>query len=585
MPDFNLPLDIFKPPLEILVDAINQENRTAFVVADLSFTEPTPHTLFNSDINTAITLTPRTGSQYFSSVTIYYKRMDIELICESSQIEINTLDRTLLSELIPEINTYYGINLSTDDYYEQTLPLVDPLNPNAKRVVVLQITPNSVLFNGSATIVLDEARTIIDQDRVERKYFILVESFDKTVYDNKLVCINSDFVEFTPFQTLKNAGANVRRFRADKMLQLSDGEIHLRGEFDFTADLGIGSRDYTVKNIIIGKNGMCVEAVNEDIFGPDTVTEWYSHWNGDKQYIIDNADSIGTATNKVYRYNLDGQLLPWTAVDLTYVPVHLAVDKNGKLYTVSDVYTDTVKKIRIDRFLEDGTLDTTFSTVTIGITGSQTPLPVVDIRANDSGGLYIVLLANDGVNSLGYVPVVNDVPIIGGLETQIYAFNPVLKFTDNGLLDTWFNIRLKNNEPNSIYNPKDSNLAVGDNVLAPRLTGVTFFTNIANPITGYVHRTPISFNNYGEQVRITGNAYASQIRWVDAKNIHCQSNGKYLIYGQAMLRLPQGGWGEPIYIVAIYLESSELDTIIYTPPVVAGTPLAIQGLGILQLDY
>lgn len=586
MTDFTLPLDIHKPALEILVDAINQENRTAFIADELSFGLPFDKTLLNSDINTAITLTPKTGSKYFSSVTVHYKRMDLDYIYKSSQIEITVGDRLLLSDLIPEINQYYGINLTVDDYYDQPLPTIDPLDPNKRLLVTLQAKPESILFIGSAIIALNEARVILDKDNVERKYYIVVESFDKSVYDNTLVCINSDFIEFSPFQVLKNATA-VRRFRVDKMLQLSNGNIHLRGSFDFTADLGIGSTDYLVRNVVINSHGICIIADDTDIYGPASVDKWRSHWNGLEYYVIDNDDTLAINSNRVYKYDIDGQLIDWTVADLAYVPKQLAIDKNGKVYTVSDIYTDVTKKIRIDRFLSTGEVDLSFMSVILGITGSQDPMAVVDIQPVDNGGFYIALevTRSEGTLSLGYVPIINDVPIIDGGETQIYAFNPIIKFTEDGTRDTNFNILLKNNEPNSIYTITNTNQVVGDRVLAPRLDGVTYFTNRLNPITGFIHRAPISFTTAGEQIRISGNAYAGQIRWLDAREVHYQTNGKYLVCGSALLRLPQGGWSDAKSIVALYLQSGELDTIIYTAPVVAGPALAIHGCGILQLDY
>lgn len=587
MPTLSLPLDITKPAVEILMDAINAENRSSYDYNDFVFGTPEVASLPKSDINTKLLLTPKVTSAYINSREIFYRRITMQEIYESSQIEINVGARLLLSDVIDEINAYYGINLTDDDYVDQTLPQASSQNPGARLTVILQATADSVLFTGSAEIILNEPAPVIDNDNVERKYFITVDNEDTTVYTNKVICVKGDLTPVPTFAALKNATA-ITTFNVVHSQQLSNGNILLMGEFEFTAAIGSDpSAAHVVAKVVIDPAGNALQATTDDIFGPPSVGNWFTHWNGNYVYIIDVDDEIATSDAQVYRYDLAGVLdTGWDATGIAYVPTALAVDRNNKVYCVSPQYTDvTVKKIRIDRLLATGAIDNTFTPVILAVTGGGDPLEVVDIQVVDTGGFYIALKPVVGVSSLDPAPIINDVPVIPGNNTQIYAFNPVFKFLETGDKDPQFNNELKNNASVSIYKPIGSNMQTGDRVITPYAGGVGFFTHIQNPITGFEHRTPMGFDNKGAPLRISGNAYASQIRWDSARQMIHQSNGRMVVWGKAMLRASGGGWTDLKSIVALYLTSGELDDIIYTAPASAGPLLEIRGVTIMQLDY
>lgn len=586
MPNISLPLDILKSSEEILMGAINEENRTSYDYNEFVYSNVTPVVLQNSEVNTSIVLTPKIGSLYYNSKTVYYRRMSFQEIYASSQIEIEIGSRTLLSELIPEINLYYGINLTEDDYIEQTLPVPDPLNPELRLSVVLQAKADSILFRGNVDLILNEASPVLDNDNVERKYFMVVDTEDTTVYRNTIVCINSDLIPVESFKPLKNA-TNITLFNIYNVIGLSNGNMVLRGEFEFNASINGPVQSYVVNQVIITPQGNVILATNDPIFGNVAdIYKHYSHTDGEYIYVIDNNDTIGVQASKVYRYNLFGVLdTGFSITGITYVPTMLAISRSGKIYTVSDVYLDTTKKIRIDKLLSDGTIDTNFVPVIFEITSNDDPLSIADIKVVDGGGFYVVVNPIEGVSSIDPCPVINGVPVIPGGNTQIYAYNPVFKFLNTGAKDPNFNNELKNNAGVSIYKHTGSNMQVGDNVIAPNSNGVVFFTHTANPITGYDHRSPISFDASGNQIHISGNAYASQIRWDSAKQMHYQSNGKLVVYGKAMLRLPTGGWSELRSIVALYLKSGELDEIIYTTPNTTGPLLEVLDVVTMQLEY
>lgn len=589
MPTLRLPLDITKPAHQILIDAINEENRTSLDYLEFDYTDPVVASLTNSDINTSLVLTPITASGYYNSSTVYYKRMDLAEIYSSKQIEIETGIRTLLSELIPEINLHYGINLTADDYIEQTLPVIDPLDPGAKLFVTLQATADSVLFFGSCDVFMDEPAPITDLDNVERKFYmtVAIPNADPLIA-NKVVCVKADFTQLDTYKALRNASA-ITEFDAQKTISLSDGRIVMKGVFKFTAAIGAtASAAYDVTTIITADNGNVVAAFTEveAAFGAAGIDNWYGHWNLPVKYVIDNNDIIGTDPDtKLYRYDNMGALdIAYIATGIAYVPVLIALDKNNKLYTVSPQYSDVgINKIRIDRLLEDGTIDPDFAAIILTKTGSGALHGVVDIQVNDVGGMYIALGSGTDLSSITVdnIPVVNTAPLVPGGEMQVYAWNPVVKFTESGAMDTVFKNKLLNSSPSSILKPTAA-IAPGKHVLAPRTDGVVFVSNINNPITGFEQRLPLSFDAEGDLLTLSGISYANQIKWSDVKDVVYQTNGKFIIWGEGVTKIPSGGWTNTRQLTALYLKSGEMDTVLYSSPEVAGVPVAILNFALFQ---
>lgn len=591
MPQLSLPLDISKPAHQILMEAINDENRTSLDYQDFVFGTPEPATLERSDINTKIVITPKVGSAYYNSRTIYYRRMDIAEIYASKQMEIDVDGRLELNELIDDINEFYGINLTVDDYIDTTLPVEDPQNPGARLTVPLQATSSSVLFMGGVNVILNEAAPVVDSDDVVRRYYVAVELPDANpqIY-NKVLCFKSDMTAVESFKALRNATI-VTEFGVDKMFSLSNGNIVLKGTFKFTAAIGATpSAAYDVSTVVIDEDGNVLQAADEQtaLFGTEDVSKWYGHWKLPLKYIVDDGDIIDTdPVTKLYRYGNDGVLdTTFIATGITYPPVNVALDRLGRIYTVSYPYDDAgIYKFRIDRLLDDGTLDLAFAPVIISKTGTGFPPGLIDIKADENGGFYIALNSSEPSSvDADNIPIINGVPLVPGNESQVYAWNPVLKFRDNGVLETDFKTRLLDYSPSSVFK-QSANVNAGNNVLAPSGTGVTFMTNKNNPITGFEQRMPMSFDLAGNPIRLAGASYAQMLRWYNVREIAYQSNGKMIVQGECHTPVVGGGWSTPRHAMAIYLKSGEQDDIIYVAPENAGSPVNITSFCLFQQEY
>lgn len=571
--NINDPLNIAKPAIEILMDKINAENLLSLVADDFLFSAPVPATLTFSSVNTKVTITPKVSSGYYNTRDIYYERLAIDQILNNHQVEVIVTTETLLSQLIPQINTLFGIYLSADDYEDTPIPAVVP---GVEHSVVVQMKTTSYLFIGTVNLVLGEKVTPADDAGYSRNIFIVTDSDEPLVYENKLVVLNSDHVESDNFVPMRNATA-VTKFRIDKMLLLSNRDVYLGGEFGFSAALGGDPLAvFESDSIILSPTGAVKSAHAGLLFGPGTLNLYGQNRGVDKTYVVDPTGLIGVNANNLYRYDNEGTLEAYGANGIAYTPTLIRLCDDGKLYTVSPDYMaplvsdplTSAKHIRIDRLNADGTLDGDFSTIYIRSTGTDDVTPVMDLLPLNSAGAYVVLKTIHGASSGGPVPLVNEVPFVSGLDPVDCSFNPVFKFNQDGTYNTFFKNILLNNDPSSVV-IDDVDMKVGDHVLSYGQNRIAFLTRRVNTLTGYTHRAPISFTSIGAIVNIAPSRMSNDIRWISADKVVPLITGKFLVFGQGYTRLPSGGWSTASALVGLYNESSQLEYMVYKP-IVAG---------------
>lgn len=577
--NINDPLNINKPAIEVLMDKVNAENLEQLDVGDFLFSPPVATTLAYSNINTKITITPKVSSGYFNTRDIFYKRIDIAEILDNKNVEVIVTTETLLSELIAQINTLYGIYLTADDYEDTAIPAVVPGETHS---VIVQIKATSYLFIGTANLILGEKVTPVDDSGYSRNIFIVTDSDEPLVYENKLVVLNSDYFESDNFVPMRNA-TDITKFRVDKLLTLSNKDVYLGGEFEFSAALNSNPlAPIVAAGIILSPTGAVKSASPTVLFGPGALNLYGQNKGVDKVYVVDPNALIGVNANNLYRFTNEGlDDGGYGAVGIAYTPTLIRLCDDGKLYTVSPEYTaplvsdplTSAKHIRIDRLNIDGTLDGTFSPVLIRSTGVGDVTPVVDLLPLNSAGAYVVLKTIHGAGTDGFTPIVNDVPFVSGLDPTDCAFNPVFRINQDGTYNTTFKNILLNNDPSSVV-IDNVNIQINDPVLSYGDNKIAFLTNRINTLTGYTHRAPVSFTSLGSIVNIAPSRMSNDIRWINAEKIVPLITGKFLVYGQGYARLPSGGWATASALIALYNESSQLEYVIYKPIVAGlGNPL------------
>lgn len=584
-------LDINKTPQELIIEQINVENNTSLVDTDFIFSAPSVASLPFSSINTKVTLTPKVTSGYVGTQDIYYSRMDIVPILDNPNVEILITNEVNLSDLIGQINTKYGIRLTADDYIDAVLPVPNPATPDAILTVPVQIKSTSYLFVGNAALVLGPKVRPLDETGIAREYYFVTSApASDPVYQNKLLALDTVFLPSQTFTPFRNA-LNITKFRVDSLMTLSNGDIHLGGDFGFDCALGTSPlQTYDADSVILSINGNIKNISSISLFGPES-NKRFKNKNVDKVYVIDQTNTLGTVTNKLYRFNNDGTMdSTYIPTGISYVPETIAIDDAGKVYTASPQYlaplpwdTNTQgKQIRIDRLLVDGSLDATFSPIYITSTGVADVTPVAQILPVQSLGAWIYLLPVHSVASNGTIPLVNNVPFVLPTDPQDCSFQPIFRCVNDGSILSTFKSLLPDNAPDTVFVQAGANMNVNDSILYGTNNRVGMFTNKLNAVTGFIGKHPMSFESSGAVINISPERAYTDVRWSNAKSLIRQSNNKFVVYGMGQTKLPGGGWSTPTAIAALYSDQSQLIKIFYSPTVAGVTTPQIYNLDIVE---
>ena len=584
MSTFNTPLDINQSPQKILMDALNYENRTSFSHDDFIFGTPEPFELIPGEPLTRILLTPKVGSPYYNSRHFYYNRMDLGSIYASRFIELNVGSHALLSELIPTINEFYGIALTSDDYVEQSLPVFDPQNPQPL-VVALQAKASSLLFEGVAMLKLNEVAPVESSDNYDRKVFFIMDNGDKTVWKNTLKCIGGDNKVTDTFQAFRNASA-IESIDLFDVQVLANKNLLVKGQFKFTANLSGASQAYNVSKAILSSSGDVIAA--GDVFGPFTVEEVvWSSFNTDC-FIVDKVGTVDPAsTNHVHKYSAAGERdTVWSIAGLNYTPDMIRVDTKGRIYTVSPSYSDSGRKIRIDRYNSDGQVDATFTPIFISMTDGSEPYVINNISFDNLDDFFIGLNASSSPSSIGATIAINGVGVIDGNQTQVYGYLPVFKFKENGSLDSTFKWEQKDFMPDVVINTSAGALNNAKSTAAATAQGVSFLTYAENWVTGVLTARPVSYDVNGQPIFLSGKDHFDMPYWsVNTDSLLICKNGRTYMYGEASFRNPAGGERVVSNVVVSYRADGSFDRIVYTAPTVAGPALKITKAALFEFAY
>lgn len=146
--------DFTKMPLEIVTDLIDLTN-------DIGLIEPTDITfgpvseLLNASRNTSVTIYATPGSRYTGLRDLTYNRVDMSDIPRGRSTEFDNKEAQYISQLIPDINTAYSINLQPEDYINEPLPSV-PVNTQyySGRLFTLKAAPDSYVWRGKLNLSL-----------------------------------------------------------------------------------------------------------------------------------------------------------------------------------------------------------------------------------------------------------------------------------------------------------------------------------------------------------------------------------------------------------------------------------------------
>lgn len=154
----NFVSDFTKSAQQIIIDLVNNDNSLSLTPALVTFGAPTHATVGGSITrDTDLTLTAVAGSGYSGSATIHYNRVDLSTVPGSRSTVFPKGDAVNISDLLPEINAAYGINMSNTadpqhpDFVDGPLPTFTG-TPNEQHDFQFTADANSLVWENSVTL-------------------------------------------------------------------------------------------------------------------------------------------------------------------------------------------------------------------------------------------------------------------------------------------------------------------------------------------------------------------------------------------------------------------------------------------------
>lgn len=151
-------LDFTKTSPEIVVQQINHDNACdpPLKVKDLEFGHPEVIPDLTSILNTRlmVNVAKHATMTFEGEQEITYRRVDLsEIVGDSGDPSFEQRGRQRVSELIPEINARYQINLGPDDYYDAPLPSFSR-SFDSELPFQVRAKPGSLVWTGRANLIL-----------------------------------------------------------------------------------------------------------------------------------------------------------------------------------------------------------------------------------------------------------------------------------------------------------------------------------------------------------------------------------------------------------------------------------------------
>lgn len=580
---------------QLLLDIITRTNKNEerFLYSDFIFKNITPIEPMADGQNTKITLEPKVESGYYNTKDFYYRRMDFSFL-DTTRVTIHPGLATKLSQLIDDINTKYGVRITSSDYYDADI-VTDPAT--GRKSVKIQARPESLLFIGTHTLQLGgQEDYLVDDDNVERRYYVFTKDNDILDVKKTVVCVDGDGQTINTFSFLSNT-ENITTFNPTQMFLIKEPVMVLVGTFVFTYYKNGQKYSANASTVFIDSiTGVVTDAIAEKRFGDGFELDYVVHrrYNGvavPYQYVIDRKSQLGSNPAGLYRYDHLGQLDKRFVVSgIAYRPDTVSVSVDGSLYVATPVYTtesNPNRNVSVDRLLPDGSLDTVFHRITMRSFNLNDTLQVATMYPivvdGVDQGMWMLLNPVYGVSGLKCNQLMNETYIVPANETENYAWNPIFRIGRDGSWVKSFDNRLLNNMDKSIYMPVGSNMLNGRDSIAGNSSRVCFFTHRANPATGFDHRAPLLFSDTGKMTLINGINYALQYYWVTANHILRQSNDYIVSFGQVYPAHVNGGWGDEIDIVARMYPDGRNHKVLYkSSPVATGSKARINSVVLIE---
>jgi hypothetical protein len=589
-------VDYSKGSIVALFQLLSNRNNIVLNPSDWDVSDPEVFSdPLRPNYNTVLVITPHVGTGYVNTSQVVYTRMDVNEIFATEPIDVSKMDLSKivnLSDLVPYLNIQYGLNMTLDDYTDTPLPAYDPVYPNKIRQVTFATKSTSYFYVGNVTLNVGPVLTpVVDQDGVQRSYYVYCTGYSLSSASKSLVKLNSNGIQDIGFNFLANASA-LTAFSVEKIIQQANGQLAILGDFAFnyTDSTGI-TTPIVAKTLMIDRyTGAVVGYAQTRQIKLTDQSVIYSRRGMTTKYIID-ATYNGTGQNPAGLYQLQNETTFNAAYvpGITYVPAFVRLDSDGKLYTVSKPITgnnpynptQNAMYIRVDRLNADGSLDLGFSPIYVmANVAGQPPLNVIDLYPIQGDGGFFVVNPTNGVDaSVAVIPFINNVPLFDKSKplNTTFSWNPVVKFNADGTQDISFKGTLPSSYYPSIFQ-QNTDYAAAPNDPSPWMlfvpgNKINLLSYRTNPATGFTHYQPIQFDEMGNVILGTLASWQNAFKWTTLPKLQDQTNGAMVGFGfvQTLLSaVPGAGLSAPYSAVVRYLGDGEPDRVLYRAPIANG---------------
>lgn len=142
--------DLLRPPEEIIVDLINNDNGTSLLPGELTYGIPTAITARRHNTTVVVIATP--GSTLTGSTKLTYNRINLADVPGDLPTHFEVDDAQSIADLIPAIDAAYGIALTPNDYVDGPLPIATDTVPNEQLSFDLVANVKSLIYYNRLTL-------------------------------------------------------------------------------------------------------------------------------------------------------------------------------------------------------------------------------------------------------------------------------------------------------------------------------------------------------------------------------------------------------------------------------------------------
>ncbi len=498
-----------------LFNQINENNNIVLDPTQYTISSPTAYSNSSNPLsNTQVTISPIPLNGYVGDVTIYYQRIDISTVLNAQTATFNLANLTMLSDLLPQINTAYNLDLLASDIVDTALPVANPTYPNAALVVAIQTTGKSLKYTGSYNYTLNYTQVQSSIPTDSRRVIVVYRGIATVA--NSIVKYNLDASIDTTFKFANNV-SNITTFNITIAFYRADGTIVLLGNFVCTVLIANIATPGTFTSLTIDQTGSVTQYTTTVTYAFTTNAKLYTNRYSNYVYALDTTLPVPQC---LVRYTEAGIVDDTFNYGGNYLPDMIRVTDSGTIYTVSGIFsaqdpyntnTSIVNMVRIDRLLASGVIDTSFNTVYIRASVNSATIPfIVDIKENPNG-LIAILLSSQYYFAIGEpTVVVNGVNIVpyDSNGNSLYTWIPIISLLANGSLNPQFNNYISlNSFSNGYVVASGSALETDADYLVYTASQISFVINKVNPINALEFMQPMRFNIDGSLSLYNSNEY------------------------------------------------------------------------------